>query len=89
MLHTSNVIQARDQLQQIYDETKVHSPDSSFIVCPLGTKLQSLASFAFAYRNESVAVAYVSSLAYYTDAYSRGYSPEYKEIDLTELLRVQ
>ena len=85
-LNTYDVIQARDQLQKIYDENKDNSDDPSFIICPLGSKLQSLATFAFAYRNQSVAVTYVSSLAYYTDAYSRGFCPKYKEVELSALL---
>ena len=85
-LNTYDVIQARDQLQKIYDENKDNSDDTSFIICPLGSTLQSLATFAFAYRNQSVAVTYVSSLAYYTDAYSRGFCPKYKEVELSALL---
>lgn len=86
-LHTYDVLAAKSQLESIYNDVSASEPDSSFILCPLGTKLQSLAAFAFAYNNDSVAVAYVSSLSYYTENYSRGYQPEYTEISLADLLK--
>lgn len=86
-LHTYDVLAAKSQLESIYNDVSASEPDSSFILCPLGTKLQSLAAFAFAYNHEAVAVAYVSSLSYYTENYSRGYEPEYTEISLADLIK--
>ena len=56
------------------------------VVCPLGTKLQCVAAFAFAYRHREVAVACVSSLMYYTGEYSRGFVREYVEVSLRALV---
>ena len=85
-LHTSDVLTAKSQLQMVYEEVITESPENSFILCPLGTKLQSLAAFGFAYLNEAVAVACVSSLAYYTEEYSRGYQTEYTQVALSDLV---
>jgi len=85
-LHTFDVLIAKSQLKKIYKDVLAESPENSFILCPLGTKPQSLAAFAFAYENEGVAVAYVSSLIYYTDEYSRGFRREFTELSLSDLI---
>lgn len=85
-LHTFEVVKAKSQLKKLYEEVTAEAPENSFILCPLGTKLQSLAAFAFAYENEAVAVAYVSSLSYYTEEYSRGFQPDFTELSLSDLL---
>lgn len=85
-LHTSDVLTAKSQLQMVYEKVITEAPENSFILCPLGTKLQSLAAFGFAYLNEAVAVAYVSSLTYYTEEYSRGYQREYTQVSLSDLV---
>ena len=84
-LHTHDVRVARDQLQTLYGQLLAQDPQLSFVVCPLGTKLQSLAVFSLAVKNNQIAVIYVSSLNYYSEAYSRGYDPEFVEIPLAEL----
>jgi hypothetical protein len=73
-LHTFDPLRARIQLQAAYDDVHSRGGRTSFVLCPLGTKLQSLAAFAFAYRNQDVSVANVSSLNYFTEEYSRGES---------------
>jgi hypothetical protein len=85
-MHTHAVRTARDQLQQVYDRMIGSRQPVSFVLCPLGTKPQSLAAFAFAHRNRQVAVAYVSSLTYYPEDYSRGWDDNYLEISLVDLL---
>jgi hypothetical protein len=84
-LHTFDPGIARRQLQSAYDEVQGQLGRTSFVLCPLGTKLQSLAAFAFAYTNEKVSVAHVSSLNYFTEAYSRGDSG-YVDVDMGGLL---
>ena len=86
VLHTSDALVAKSQLQEVYDEYSRRGSDVSFVLCPLGTKLQSLAAFGFAYENDDVAVAYVSSLIYFTEDYSRGYQEHYTELSLNELI---
>lgn len=85
-LHTHDVIVAKSQLQAIYEEVTSERPENSFILCPLGTKLQSLAAFSIAYKNQDVAVSYVSSLSYFTDDYSRGHEPDFIEVSLSGLI---
>jgi hypothetical protein len=86
-LHTFDPFTAKGQLQAAYDDVCSQNVRTSFIVCPLGTKLQSLAAFAFAYQNQNVSVAHVSSLNYYTETYSRGDSG-HVDLDLDRLLCV-
>lgn len=85
-LHTSDVDVALQEIQAAYDGCKRVLPHLSFVLCPLGTKPQSLAAFAFSRRHRDVAVVYVSSLEYYTENYSRGWDPEYMEVALGPLL---
>jgi hypothetical protein len=85
-LHTLDVMSAKAQLNAIYLETKTRDPGVGFIVCPLGTKPQSLAAFALAYEHKDVALAYVSSRSYYTTEYTRGWRDDFLEIPLTDLL---
>ena len=85
-LHTYDVRAAIVQLDEVLEESRTSSPDSSFILCPLGTKLQSLACFGLAYSNPEVTVANVSSLTYYPGDYSRGFDPEYTEITLEDVV---
>jgi hypothetical protein len=85
-IHTSNVAAAKRKLQSLYDQVVREYPGSAFVLCPLGTKLQSLACFAFAYQNKAASVVYVSSLNYFTEDYSRGYDENYAEVKMDQLL---
>ena len=85
-LHTFDVVTAYKQLLQIYDELQKKYENAEVTICPLGTKPQSLAAFAFAYRRARVAVTYVSSLTYYTGDYSKGFNRKYSEVSLQSLL---
>lgn len=85
-LHTYDVKEAVSQLKIIYENSKISSHDNSFIVCPLGTKLQSLACFVLANCNPEVTVANVDSLTYYSETYSKGVNPSYIELSLQEIL---
>jgi hypothetical protein len=84
-LHTFDSLIAKRQLQAAYDKVCAGSTQASFVVCPLGTKPQSLAAFAFAYQNQNVSVANVSSLNYFTETYSRGIRDSIN-IDLGQLI---
>lgn len=85
-LHTFDIPKAYGQLTRIYEELRGRRGTVEMTVCPLGTKPQSVAAFALAYRRPEVAIACVSSLMYYTGDYSRGYQAEYVEISLQELV---
>jgi hypothetical protein len=85
-LHTYDALMAKHQLNEVYLQSDVDAGDS-FVICPLGTKIQSLAAFAFAFENHAVAVAYVSSVRYFTEDYSRGWKDNYYEVDLGSLIR--
>lgn len=85
-LHTYDVAIAMSQLQVAYDQSTRSMTDASFILCPLGTKLQSLAALGFAHQNRDVTVAYVSSIAYFTEEYSRGWREDCIDIPLSSLL---
>lgn len=84
-LHTYDVISAKRQLVDVYAQVSAAAPQSSLVVCPLGTKLQSLAVFGFAYQRPEVSVIYVSSLSYFVEEYSRGYQPDFSEFSLSEV----
>ena len=84
-LHTFDVQVAISQLKEVHDRSRAASRDSSFVLCPLGTKLQSLACFGLAYCNPEITVATVSSLTYYSGEYSWGIDPEYTEIALSDI----
>ena len=85
-LHTFDIGVAHRQLLALYARLKEEDEDVEITLCPLGTKPQSVAAFAFAYRHPEVAVAYVSSLMYYTGDYSRGFDPEYVQVALESLI---
>ena len=85
-LHTHDVKMAVSQLKAMYDDARESERDAAVILCPLGTKLQSLACFALSYHYRDVTVANVSSLRYYSKDYSKGVDPAYVEIGLRELL---
>lgn len=85
-LHTFDVQLAIGQLKAVYCEAKRSSQDSSFVLCPLGTKLQSLACFGLAYCKPDIAVVTVSSLIYYSGEYSWGIDPAYTEIALGDVV---
>lgn len=85
-LHTSDVLVAKNQLQRLYQECTSGGREISFVLCPLGTKLQSLAAFAFATQNKDVSVLYVSSLRYFSENYSTGYHSEFTQVALNDLL---
>ena len=85
-LHTYDIPVARMQLQRLYECLRQQDPNVEVTLCPLGTKPQSVAAFAFAYSHREVAIAYVSSLMYYTGDYSRGYDPKYVETSLQGLI---
>jgi hypothetical protein len=84
-LHTHDAVVAKEQLSGVYFTSGGETEDS-FVLCPLGTKIQSLAAFAFAFENDAVAVAYVSSVRYFTEDYSRGWKKTYYEVDLGSLI---
>ncbi len=86
-LHTFDVVTAHRQLLQIYEEVQKEYENAEVTICPLGTKPQSLATFAFAHHHPRVSVAYVSSLTYYTGDYSKGFNRDYFEVSLQSLLR--
>ena len=88
-IHTFDVITAKTQLQNLYEQVRRDFPNAAFVLCPLGTKLQSLAAFGFAFLNKPVAVTYVSSLSYFTEDYSQGVDEEYTELSLEKLLGVK
>ena len=85
-LHTFDIEIARRQLVELYEELVERDANANITVCPLGTKPQSVAAFALAYRRPEVGVACVSSRMYYTGEYSRGFDPEYVEVGLHELV---
>ena len=85
-LHTFDTFVAHDQLREVYRQLLQQYQNAEVTICPLGTKLQSVAVFAFAYRHPKVSVAYVSSLMYYTGDYSRGFDRNYVEVSLQSLL---
>ena len=85
-LDTLDVQLAMDHLQTIHDNCLKETTDVSIVLCPLGTKPQSLAAFAFAMRNQEVAVVQVTSQTYYTGDYSRGFRDDYLELSLKQLL---
>ena len=84
-LHTFDVQVAISQLKKVHGNSRAVNRDSSFVLCPLGTKLQSLACFGLAYCNPEITVATVSSLTYYSGEYSWGIDPEYTEIALDDI----
>ena len=85
-LHTFDVQLAISQLREVHSSSKEESRDSAFVLCPLGTKLQSLACFGLGYCNPDITVATVSSLTYYSGEYSRGIDPAYTEIALGDIV---
>ena len=85
-LHTFDPAAARDQLFRLYRRLREEDREVDVTVCPLGTKPQSLAAFGLAYRHREVAVAYVSSLMYYTGDYSRGFEEDFMEVALKSLI---
>ena len=85
-LHTFDVQLAISQLKEVHNSSKMASRDSSFVLCPLGTKLQSLACFGLAYCNPDITVATVSSLTYYSGEYSWGIDPAYTEVELRDIV---
>ena len=86
-LHTFDPIIAHNQLLQLYEDLLRQYGKVEITICPLGTKPQSLAAFAFAYQHPRVSVAYVSSLIYYTSDYSKGFNRNHVEVSLQSLLR--
>lgn len=84
-LHTFDVQVAISQLKEVHSSSRAANRDSSFVLCPLGTKLQSLACFGLAYCNPEITVATVSSLTYYSGEYSWGIDPGYTEIKLSDI----
>ena len=88
-LPTLDVMSAKAQLETVYAEAKRNDPGVGFILCPLGTKPQSLAAFALAYEHKDIALAYVSSRSYYSAEYSHGWRDDFMEISLSELLESQ
>ena len=85
-LHTFDMAVAHGQLVRLYERLVQEDRNTEVTLCPLGTKPQSIAAFAFAYCHREVAIAYVSSLMYYTGDYSRGYDRAYLEVSLESLL---
>ena len=86
-LHTFDVGLASKQLLELDRRLRLEEGDVEIVVCPLGTKPQSVAAFVFAYGRPEVAIAHVSSLMYYTGDYSRGFKAEGVEVSLQSLVR--
>ena len=53
-LHTHDMLVAKAQLQRLYERLRQQDPNVEVTLCPLGTKPQSVASFAFAYSHRDV-----------------------------------
>ncbi len=85
-LHTFDPFKARRQLDRIYAGLLEESPEASVIICALGTKLQSLAVLSFVLNNPKVAIAYVSSEAYYCEDYSKGFQETPVDLNLREVV---
>lgn len=85
-LHTSDALLARDQLQHEVESIRAENPAAGIVVCPLGTKLQTLSLFAVARRSEGLGVAYVSSRQYFTGQYSSRYVPRHLDFTAKALL---
>ena len=85
-LHTYDVKVAIQQLQNINQRLEETYSDMSLVLCPLGTKLQSLACFALAHTNPQITLVTVSSLTYFSKVYSTGMDPNYTELSLHEML---
>lgn len=83
-LHTLDPFVAVEQLEEVYND--VSGRDVSVVLCPLGTKPQSLASFVFAEGHPDVAVLCISSVRYLPHEYSRGFCRDIQEFDLAALL---
>lgn len=81
-VHTFDVQLAIEQLTDVFRQAKTYGPNMSFVLCPLGTKLQSLACFGLAYNNPEITIANVSSLIYYSEDYSSGVDRCYTELSL-------
>lgn len=84
--HTYDVPTAARQLSKIFSDIRSRLPNSSIAICPLGTKLQSVAAFTLAYQHPEVSVIYVSSLKYFTGSYSRGWHPDPHIVNLSMLV---
>ena len=87
--HTYNVATALRQLGKAYSDIRSRMPDSSVVACPLGTKMQSLALFAFACTHPDLSVVYVSSSKYFTGSYSTGWVPTPVRIRLLDLVQAR
>lgn len=85
-LHTYDVKIAIKQLVNINQKLDETSSDMSLVLCPLGTKLQSLACFALAYCKPQITLVTVSSRTYFSKDYSTGWDPNYTELLLQEIL---
>jgi len=76
-IHTSDLESIFNKLESLYlqyfkKEGAVE--DFNMLLCPLGTKPQSLGTYLFAKKYSHVPIIYVSSAYYFTDKYSRGIS---------------
>ena len=74
-IHTSDLEAIFTKLERLYLEysKKAQVEDNTnVLVCPLGTKPQSLATYLFAKKYPQVPIIYVSSAYYFTEKYSRG-----------------
>ena len=85
-LNTFDMEVAHGQLVELYKRLRAEDERAGITLCPLGTKPQSVAAFALAYRHRDITVAHVSSLMYYTGDYSRGFERDYVEVSLGKLL---
>lgn len=85
--HTHDVMAALGAITEAFDKMRREFPESSLILCPLGTKLQSIAAFAYSYCHRAVSVVYVPSSRYFVGEYSRGWEREPVVVDLNHLVQ--
>lgn len=74
-IHTSDLEAIFTKLERLYLQCfeKIEAQEkTNILVCPLGTKPQSLATYLFAKKYSHVPIIYVSSAYYFTEKYSRG-----------------
>ncbi len=74
-IHTSDLESIFCKLESLYlryFKKEVTSNNVDILVCPLGTKPQSLGTYMFAKKYSDVPIIYVSSAYYFTEKYSKG-----------------
>jgi len=74
-IHTSDLESIFSKLESIhsrYVKKEGTLEDVNILICPLGTKPQSLGTYLFAKKYPNVPIIYVSSAYYFTEKYSKG-----------------